>query len=148
MRNLLYSFLTFSFLLVACTSPETKNNINKVGDAAGQAVGEFVEGVTHGVQKAFDVTVQLPSNLADKGIKIGKTSVTSDSVGTDNLLLVYLIFEKDYSGEMTARAFDNKGLEMGRVAIKVSGKNKEARFFEFHFDRHTNIDSDSKLILE
>jgi hypothetical protein len=148
MKTIRYYPLLLFLSFFSCTSPEGKKNINEVGDAAGQAVGEFVEGVTHGVQKAFDVTVQLPSNLADKGIKIGKTSVTSDSVGTDNLLLVYIIFEADYSGEMTAKAFDNKGSEMGRVRVKAAGKKNEAKFLEFHFDKHTNIDSDSRLTIE
>ena len=148
MRNIFYILPVLFITFNACTSPETKDNINKVGDAAGQAVGEFVEGVTHGVQKAFDVRIDVPQNLLEKGIKFGKTSVTNDSTGTDNLLLIYMIFENVYSGEMTAKAFDNKGSEMGRVTVTVSGKKNETKFIEFHFDKHTNIDSDSKIILE
>jgi hypothetical protein len=148
MKNLLYPLLAINLLLFACTSPETKNNINKVGDAAGQAVGEFVEGVTHGVEKAFDVKVDVPQNLAGKGIHFGKTYVTNANDGTDNLLLIYMIFDNDFSGDLTAKAFDNKGLEMGRVTVKVTGNKNEARFIEFHFDKHTNIDSDCRLTIE
>ena len=148
MKNTFFILFATLFVISTCTTPETKKNINKVGDAAGQAVGEFVEGVAHGVEKAFDMRVELPRFMAEKGIKFGKISVTNDSIGTDNLLLIYMIFENDYSGDITAKAFDNKGLEMGRVKVKVIGKKNEAKFVEFHFDQRTNIDSDSQLTLE
>lgn len=148
MEKLFFTIALIIFTVFSCSSPDTRQNINKVGDAAGQAVGEFVEGVTHGVEKAFDVEVALPQKFADRGIKFGKTMVSSADGGTDNLLLVYMIFETDFNGLMTARAFDNKGLEMGRCPVTVNGKKDEAKFVEFHFDRHTNIDSDSRLTVE
>ncbi len=142
--------LSFSILvyLAACTSTTIKDNINKAGDVAGQAAGEFVEGASKGVSKAFDVKIELSKDLSDKGLQFGKTTVTNDSIGTDNLLLLYLIFNKDFDGSLTAKAFDNQSLEMGRANVKVTGKKNEARFIEFHFDKRTNIDSKNKLTVE
>lgn len=135
-------------LMTACSSCSTKDKINKVGDVTGQAMGEFAAGMAHGVEKAIEIKVDLPANLTNQGIKLGKTTVSCDSVGKDNLLVVYMIFDKDFSGSLTAKAVDNKGLEMGRTTASVTAKKNEAKYVEFHFDKWTNIDSDSKLTIE
>ena len=140
--------LFFVFALIQCNSNDTKEKINKVGNVTGQAVGELVSGISSGVKKAFDVKIDLPKTLADKGIRFGKTIVTSDSSGSDNLLIIYIIFNNDFKSELTAKAFDNKGLEMGRVRVTVECKKDEAKYFEFHFDKRTKIDFDSKLTIE
>jgi hypothetical protein len=137
-----------SICLMGCSSSTIKEGINKAGDVTGQATGEFVEGVTQGVKKAFDVKIDLPQNLTEQGIQFGKTTVSSDSMGNDNLLTVYIIFNKDYSGPLTAKAFDHNALEMGRVTQTITGKKNEAQYFEFRFDKRTNIDSNSKLTIE
>jgi hypothetical protein len=146
MKNLL--FCLSSVLLFACSSTDIKENINKAGDVAGQTAGEFIEGASKGVQKAFDVKLELPEQLKAQGLEFGKASVTSDSLGTDNLLLLYVIFNKDFEGTLTAKVFDEQALEMGRTTIQVSGKKEEARFIEFHFDKRTNIDSKNKLTIQ
>jgi hypothetical protein len=132
----------------ACSGPEAKEKINRAGDMAGETVGEFVSGVSSGVSKAFDVKVSLPEGLAQRGLAFGKVTVSSDSVGTDNLLTLYVIFEKDFKGNLIAKVYDDKQLEMGRVRVDLRGKAGEARFVEFHFDRRTNIDNDSRIVVE
>jgi len=134
--------------LTACSTSSIKDKINKTGDAAGQVAGEFLEGASKGVAKAFDVKIDLPKNLTEQGIQFGKATVTSDSVGTDNLLVLYVIFNKNFNGTLTAKAFDDQLLEMGRATATLSGKKNETRFVEFHFDKHTNIDSKNKLTVE
>jgi hypothetical protein len=135
-------------ILGSCSSSSTKEKINKAGDITGQVVGQFSKGVANGVTKAFDVSIELPKTLMDNGIKLGKMTVSSDTVGTDNLLVAYIIFDKDFNQTLTAKAFDSKGQEMGRVSVAVNEKKNEAKFVEFHFDKRTNIDSDSKLTFE
>ena len=148
MKTKLMICVFFALVLIQCSSKGTKENINKVGNVTGQAVGELVSGISSGVKKAFDVKIELQKNLADQGISFGKITVTSDSSGTDNLLTVYVIFNKDFKGALTAKAFDNKGLEMGRVKLTIEGKKDEAKYFEFHFDKRTKIAFDSKLTIE
>ena len=148
MKNIYLIYVTFFVILNACSSRSVKEKINQAGDVTGQAVGEFASGVSSGMGKAFDVKVSLSENLKDKGISFGKTTVSSDSGATDNLLTAYLIFEKDFNESLTAKAFDSKGAEMGRVTINAAGKKGDAKYFEFHFDKRTNIDYDSKLTIE
>lgn len=139
--------LSYAVLLfISCN--ETKEKINKAGEAVGQAAGEFVSGVTSGVEKAWETKVDLPKNLEAQGIQFGKITVSSDSGATDNLVTVYVIFNNNFSSDLTAKAYDNKGIEMGRSKIKVEGKKDEARYIEFHFDKRTNIDNDSRVTIE
>ncbi|CAN5612146.1 hypothetical protein BH11BAC2_BH11BAC2_10530 [soil metagenome] len=142
-------YLSFVIVfLVGCSGSAVKEKINQAGDVTGQAVGEFASGVTSGMEKAFDVTVKPSANLIAKGISLGKSTVSSDSGATDNLLTVYVIFKSEFNGALTIKAYDSKGIEMGRVKNDVTGKKEEAQYIEFHFDKRTNIDFDSKLELE
>lgn len=144
-RNV-FGLSTVSALFFACGN--VKEKVNEAGNAAGQVAGEFVEGAVHGASDAFDVKIALSKDLEDKGIRFGKTTVSNDSVGTDNLLTVYVIFEKEFDGSLTAKAFDVKGLEMGRKNQPLKGHAGDAQFIEFHFDKRTNIDSNCKVIVE
>lgn len=144
------SFLSISILVlfvVACSGGTVKEKINRAGDVAGQTAGELLEGASKGIMKAFDVEVTLSEKLKSKGIELGKSTVDSDSVGTDNLLQQYIIFNQDFSGELTVKVTD-KSKEVGRASAFVKGKKNEAKYVDFHFDRRTNIDSKNKLIIE
>lgn len=132
----------------ACSTSSVKEKINKAGDVAGQAAGEFIEGASKGVAKAFDVNVSLPGNLSGKGLQFGKATVSNDTVGTDNLLTQYVILNQDFEGKLTAKVFDEQGLEMGRATAYITGKKDETRFVDFHFDKRTNIDSKNKITIE
>jgi hypothetical protein len=140
--------LALPLFINQCVSDETKEKLNKAGNETGQTVGKFVSGVTSGVEKAFEARIALSQNLKDKGIQFGKITVANDSEGKDNLLIVYVIFNQEFKGQLSARAFDSKDLEMGRVKVPVSGKKDDAKFIEFHFDKHTNIDSNSRISIE
>jgi len=142
--------ILLAIMLGACSPRKIKENINKTGDAAGQAIGEFTSGVTTGVKKVIDAHVTMHDNLKNQGITLGKVIVTEDSAsaGNENVLIIYIIFNKDFKGIITAKAFDNKNLEMGRTKLNVEGKKDDARYFEFHFDHRTDIDKDSQLTIE
>jgi hypothetical protein len=135
-------------IFASCSSCEVKEKANKAGKEAGQVIGEFASGISNGVEESIEVSVILTDNLKSKGIQFGKTTVSSTNEGKDNLLSVYIIFNQDFTGSLTAKAFDGKGLEMGRVKLDLSGKKDEARFIDFPFDKRTNIDNDSKLTIE
>jgi hypothetical protein len=137
----------FTLFIFSC-STDNIEGINKAGDVAGQTAGEFIEGAAKGVEKAFDVKVSLSDDLKKKGLELGKTFITSDSLSTDNLLMVYIIFNQDYSDTLKAKVYDDKQLEMGRTIAVVHAKKDEARFVEFHFDKRTNIDSKNVLTVE
>ena len=148
MKIKLIAISGISIFLLSCSSHDVKEKINQAGDVAGQTVGEFASGVSTGIGKAFEMKVELSEELKGKGMSFGKTTVSSDTGATDNLLTLYVIFNQDFDGSLTAKAFDVKGLEMGRTKLNVSGKKDEAKYIEFRFDKRTNIDNDSKLTIE
>ena len=111
-------------------------------------MGEFTHGVSTGVDNALQVTITPSDELKGKGIKIGKVTVSSDSGAIDNLLNVYTIFDNDFKGSIRMKVFDNKGLEMGRCTLDIDGKRGDAKYYDYKFDKRTNIDKDSKVTME
>jgi len=138
----------FGCFLFSCSSHSIKEKINKTGDAAGQAIGEFAQGVTTGVKKVIEPKFEINETLKTKGIEFGKMTISSDNDENKNVLISYVIFNADFTGTLTAKAFDNKNLEMGRVKLEINGKKEDAKYFEFHFDKRTDIKNDSKITIE
>ena len=135
------------FLLQACSGDGVKEKINKAGDVAGQTVGEFAHGVSTGVEKALNIKIELSQALKDSGVSVGKVSI-ADSGNNDNVLQVYMIFAKGINANLTAKAYDQNGAEMGRVKVPVKAGADEAKYVDFIFDPRTNIDNDSKVVIQ
>lgn len=148
MKTLTLTALLIIAVFYSCSSDGIKEKINKTGDAAGQALGEFASGVTSGVEKAIQPKIEISDNLKSAGISFGKVTVSSDTTSNENVLVAYIIFNEKFQGDIMAKVFDNKDAEMGRAKIKISGDKDEAKFFEFHFDRRTDIDNDSRIAIE
>lgn len=147
MKTIFFISVVITYLSVtACHNAQDK--INKVSEKVGESGGELIKSVSTGVDKAFNVNVDLAENLKAQGITLGKVTMSNDSTGTDNKVSVYMIFAKDFKGSLMMKAFDNKNLEMGRVKIDIDMKRDDAKFFDFLFDTRTNIDTDSKLTIE
>ena len=136
------SVIALSVILFSCD--RLSNSTEKIGETAG----DMVKGIESGVKKARAINLSYTESLTAKGISNGKVTLRNDKEGTDNLLSVYLIFSKKFKGKITAKAYDNQGLEMGRSSIKVEGQNGDASFYDFHFDKRTNIDRDGRIVLE
>lgn len=128
---------------------KTKKAINKTGEAIGEGSSEFAKGVSTGVDNTFNSTIEISETLKQKGISYGKFSITEDT-GTShkNKLVIYLIFDKVFNGNITAKVFDRNNREYGRVSLPVSAKQAEARYIDFIFDRRTDIENNSKFVVE
>jgi hypothetical protein len=144
MKNVLkLSAVALSVLLSSCD--KLSNSTEKIGETAG----DMVKGIETGVKKARAINLSYTESLTEKGISNGKVTLKNDKAGgTDNLLSVYLIFSKKFRGKILAKAYDNQGLEMGRSSIKVDAQDGDAGFYDFHFDKRTNIDRDGRIVLE
>lgn len=148
MRYLILVAITLAAVACHRVKEGVKDAANTTGDAAGEVVGEFSKGVADGAEKAFEVTPEYTKAFTDKGLKAGDVKLRSDSNATDNVLNIYIIFEKDFKGSVLAKASNSKGLEMGRASANIAGKKGEAKYVEFKFDKLTNIDADSKIVVE
>ena len=141
-KLLTVSILALFIILSSCD--RLSNSTEKIGETAG----DMVKGIETGVKKARAINITYTESLANKGITNGKVSLKNDKEGTDNLLSIYLIFSKRFKGKVSAKAYDNQGLEMGRSSVKVDTQAGDAGFYDFHFDKRTNIDRDGKIVLE
>jgi hypothetical protein len=141
-KVLTISLLSLSIFISSCD--RLSNSTEKIGETAG----DMVKGVESGIKKARAIKVTYTESLSTKGITNGKVSLKSDKGGTDNLLSIYLIFSKRFKGKVSAKAYDNQGLEMGRSSVRIDAQDGDAGFYDFHFDKRTNIDRDGKIVLE
>jgi hypothetical protein len=145
------AILCLSLLVFSCNrvKDKTMEMINKGGETAGKTATEFFEGVTEGVDKTLQCEVSVSQTLKEKGLRTGKFSIESDSLdGRNNVFTVYLIFDKDFNGPITAFTFDKNGAENGRSTLQVEGESGEARFVDFYFDKRTYIEAKSKIMLQ
>lgn len=148
MNRILYACLIAGFSFLLACSGGIKEKINQTGEAAGEAIGEFGSGVGNGMEKSIEPKVEFDAALREKGLDFGKMKIGSDTLGEDHVLLAYLIFDQDFSGTVVAKAFDAGKKEMGRVRLQVAGKKGDARFVEFPFETHTELQNNSLIRLE
>lgn len=146
--------IVLSMLVLALTSCNkvkqgTKEAVNKAGETVGKTSTEFFEGISEGVDKTLQCEISLSQSLKDKGVKTGKFSINSDSGSSkNNMLTLYLIFDKDFKGPVSAKAYDKNGLEVGRSQITADEKAGNAKYFDFKFDPRTYIEVKSKIVIE
>jgi hypothetical protein len=129
---------------------KTKQALNKTGEAIGEGASEFGKGVKTGVENTFDSEeVVIVDTLKSKGVSFGKYSIASDSASSNkNKLTIYLIFDKDFNGNILTKVFDKYGREYGRASIPIHAKQGEAKYADFVFDPRTDVESKSKITLE
>jgi len=127
---------------------KTKNALNKGGELAGSAATEVIEGVTTGVEETWSVEVRLSEGLKAQGLAIGRTQVESDSADRDNRLIIYLSAKSSISDTLTATAFDQEGVEMGRAHLLLHLPASSADYHTFVFQSRTDLERKSRVVIE
>ena len=150
MKQLQIFALIMSVICASCnwTKEKTKEAANKTGEAVAKTGAEFVDGVSKGIEKSFSNEIIISEKLKADGLQTGKMLITGTDSTTDNILSAYLIFEKPFNQEITVKVFDEQGLEYGRLSKPVSGITGEGKYFDFVFDKRTNIDGRGKISFE
>lgn len=137
-----------SLLILSCTRAKenAKAIINQSGEVVGKSAGEFVEGVSEGIEKTLERDLIISEKLKAQGIETGKIVIADDQSGnSNNVLTVYVIFNKDFKGKMTAKVEDKTGRESGRANVEATAKAGDAKYLDFVFDPRTYIDVKSKI---
>lgn len=138
-------------LSTACSNitNKTKQTLNEGGEAVGKTATEFIEGVSKGVENTLECEVILSDSLKEQGITTGAFEIENDTLGgKDNLLSIYLIFDKNITKKLTAKAYNKKGLEIGRANLTIKAKEGQADYYDFSFNSKTEIGVRSKVIIE
>ena len=148
-------FITGCLLITSCNRITKKaeevasSTSSEVGKAVGKTSTEFVNGVKDGVDKAYDCTVTVSPELKSAGVEIGKFIINEDTNSHNkNRLSVYVIAGKPLNQTITAKVIDPKNREYGRVSVKIRANSGEASFFDFIFDKRTDIEGRSKIELK
>lgn len=123
--------------------------LNKGGETVGQSATEFIEGVSEGVDKTLKCEIHLSDELKASGLKTGKFFIKNDTNTVNrNLLTLYLIFDKDFNKTLTVKAMDKSGLEMGRAQVSFQKNSGETGYYDFRFDKRTDIEVRSIIEIE
>ena len=138
----------FILSMAICSCAHVKQKVKEGAHKAGEAGGTVLKEVSSGVSEAFEITPELSLPLQQAGLSLGKSTISSDTDASDNILNLYVIFNKDFSSDISVKVFDSKNAEMGRVKQTLTGKKDEAGFFVIKFPAQTNIDTDSKIKIE
>jgi len=151
MKSSIYIFVFAISLLFSCerVKNKTQDTINAGGEAVGQSATEFVEGISEGIDKTLESKVKLSPNLITNGLSTGKFEISDNPLGgNDNLLTLYLIFDKDFDGILRVKVFDKNGLETGRAKLEVKGIKGDANYFDFTFGDRVKIEARSLIVVE
>jgi hypothetical protein len=136
-------------LLASCdwAGNKTKQALNKGGELAGTAATEVLEGVTTGVERTWKVDVQLSEDLVQRGMVLGKTQVVSDEQGNDNRLFLYLSTEIGLRDTLSAIAYDQEGLEMGRTRFVIDAAPNSGDHYELRFQERTDLERKARVLI-
>jgi hypothetical protein len=136
--------------LMSCNriANKTKEGINRGGEVVGETATEFFEGVSEGVDKTLECEILLSKNLKSKGLKTGAYDIESQPIGNNNKLTLYIIFNQDFSSEVIAKAYNKNKLEIGRAKTTILGKKGDAGYFDFEFDKRTDIGFRNTITIE
>ena len=142
--------LLSAILLISCdwTKNKAKESLHKGGEIVGKAGSEVADGVAKGIEESFSNLVETSPRFTNNGIRLGEIRVLGTDSTTDNIVSVYLIFDKRFEGNLTAKAIHHNGLEFGRVSLDLTVDSGQAKFVDFVFDKRTNIDRDDRVKLE
>jgi hypothetical protein len=127
---------------------KTKESINKSGEIVSKTGSEFIDGASKGVEKTFQNKIELSEELKTLELEAGKIIINNSEDGTDNILTVYLIFGENFEKNITVKVFDENNQEYGRTTKTVIGNKGEATYFDFDFDKRTNINGKGKITFE
>lgn len=147
-----YIFSAFALTLIfsSCNwaKQKTKETVNKTGEVVAKTGSEFVNGVSKDIEQTFQNEVVVSDELKAQGLKTGKIVIVGTDSTTDNILSVYFMFDKDFERNVSIKVISTEGQEYGRKTILVKGLKNEAGYYDFVFDKRTNIDSKGKLLID
>jgi hypothetical protein len=122
--------------------------MNKSGEVVAKTGSEFVDGVSNGIEKTFENDVVISEELKKAGLKTGKIVVNNSDSAQNNVITAYLIFDKEFNKNITVKIFDENNREYGRSSQKITAEKGEAKYFDFAFDKRTEIEGKGKLLFE
>lgn len=149
-RHKLVAIIATSIFLQSCDvfNGQSQNPLEKTAESAKSLGNQLVSTVSSKVSSIIKCEVILGENLQKAGLHSGKVTFSSSKDANDNILSLYLIFDKKFEGKFQIKAYDDNGLEYGRIISSVSSNQNKAGYYEFVFDKKVNLEYNSKFIVD
>lgn len=128
-------------LIVAASFGCGDGHAKKAGQAVGETITDFAQGVGSGIDKRLEVDVELSPEVVDLGL----SKTVAKSAGMDGKkkgITVYLLSQKPVTGSLIAKALNGEGAEIGRSVVEVEFAADDAKYVTFHFGNEI----DSQLV--
>ena len=119
--------------------------LEKGGEALKKTANKAADEFNDLVDRNMNCTLELSEELKAKGLSTGKFYIEESAGNKDNKLVVYLISEKDFSGDVKFKIVNKDGQELGRTTIKLNKKAGDAGYEDVVFDDRTDIESKSVI---
>jgi hypothetical protein len=125
-----------------------KDKGKQSAQALGEGVGEVLKGAAQGLEKSLhEVKIDAPAELAKKGVKVERAQRQDDPAKGEGVT-VYMIFEREYGGNLALKAIDASGNEVGRAVVEVFRNRGDAAYVDFIFDQRTPMTAVDRFALE
>jgi len=121
--------------------------LNKGGEAVKKTANKAADEFNDLINRNMNCTLELSEELKGKGLSAGKFYIEEGNNDKDNKLVVYLISEKDFSGDVKVKVVNRDGLELGRTTLKLKRKAGDAGYEDVVFDDRTDIESKSAITI-
>lgn len=119
--------------------------LEKGGEAVKKTANKAADEFNDLIDRNMNCTLELSEDLKAKGLSTGKFYIEEGANNKDNKLVVYLISEKDFSGDVKFKIVDKNGAELGRTTVKLNKKAGDAGYEDIVFDERTDIESKSVI---
>ncbi|WET47442.1 hypothetical protein PYS58_12685 [Chryseobacterium indologenes] len=144
-------FIVLGCFTVYLTATKTYNKIDdllvkgasKTGEITGKTVTAFGKSAYDGAGTVLKNKTVIQPSIKDKGIEIGK--IEQDD---NNILQIYIIFNKDFKGNIMVKVKDINNEEIGRSTNYIEGKAGQATYESFMFEQPTDIQGQSTIFIE
>lgn len=119
--------------------------LDKGGEAVKKTANKAADEFNDLIDRNMNCTLNLSEELKGKGLSTGKFYIEEGANNKDNKLVVYLINEKDFAGDVKFKIVNKDGQELGRTTVKLNKKAGDAGYEDIVFDERTDIESKSVI---
>lgn len=119
--------------------------LEKGGEAVKKTANKAADEFNDLINRNMNCTLELSEELKGKGLSAGKFYIEEGKNNKDNKIVMYLISEKDFNGDIKVKVVNRDGLELGRTTVKLNRKAGDAGYEDIVFDERTDIESKSTI---
>lgn len=125
---------------------EGGDNLAKgAGESLSRAATDFGKGLGSGVDKGMSVMVEMSDDAVASGLS---TTVAKQLPLDQHGVAIYLVAEKTLRTGVMAKAINSEGQEVGRTTVQAEFAADDAKYVEFHFDEHVDLQLTKKFVVE